>query len=286
MAQIGEVWQQAATRLGRLQQTHKDIQPEFEAQLLLSHVIHKDRSWLFAWPEKQVSDADHLVYQELIHRRSKGEPIAYITGQKEFWSLPLTVSPATLIPRPETELLVEHVLEMTSKEDRQILDLGTGTGAIALALASERPNWQIMAIDNSQAALEIAKGNRDHLALNNIHFQKSHWFRELTSEQRFDVILSNPPYIPESDRHLTEGDVAFEPRGALTAGPDGMNALREIIRDSVQFIQDDGLLILEHGYDQALATRSLLQDAGYAKIQSHQDLAQLDRITSGYWLSG
>lgn len=281
MTQVHQVWRQAAGQLASLGPSHRDIQPEFEAQLLLSHLFNKERSWLFAWSDKELSEDEINRYQALIDRRARGEPIAHITGQKEFWSLPIKVSSATLIPRPETELLVELTLAITAGGQRQILDLGTGTGAIALALASERPGWQITATDRSEQALAIARSNRDRLGLGNIRFQTSHWFNELADHQGFDVILSNPPYIPENDAHLSEGDLPFEPQDALVSGGDGLNDCREIIRKSVQFLKAGGLLLLEHGFDQAHAIQGLFQQAGFSGIQTHQDLAHLDRVTHG-----
>jgi len=261
-----------------------DLSPSarLDTEILLAFVLRKSRTYLHAYPEVLLDAEQWQAYQGLLARRHEGTPIAYLTGTREFWSLELQVNKDTLIPRPETELLVELTLDLlTSKQQATILDLGTGSGAIALALASERPAWQLMAIDVSPIAVETALHNSERLSLANIQVYYSDWFSAVPA-QLFDAIVSNPPYIAEHDPHLAQGDVRFEPRSALTSGVHGLDAIDQIIEDSYERLQPGGLLLLEHGYDQKLAVLAKLEHAGYVHHQCWQDWQGNDRISGGW----
>ncbi|WP_456379659.1 peptide chain release factor N(5)-glutamine methyltransferase [Thiolapillus sp.] len=253
-----------------------------DAPLLLAHTLDKDRSWLYAWPEHCPAPEQLEHYQALLRRRLHGEPLAYLTGHKEFWSLQLRVTPDTLIPRPETELLVETALALPVKSTRaQVLDLGTGSGAIALALASERPGWQLTATDISKKALALAAQNAAQHSIHNICFVCSPWFQGLEADLRCHIILSNPPYVAEDDPHLQQDGLPHEPISALTAGADGLQDLRTIIGNAPGFLQPGGWLLVEHGMDQGTAVRQLFGLAGFRRIETRQDLEYRDRITLG-----
>lgn len=251
---------------------------KIDAEILLCQVLNKPRSYLYAWPEKTLSSEEKQHYEALVQRRQSGEPIAYITGIKEFWSLPFYVTPAVLIPRPETELLVALVLE---GEYPIIADLGTGSGAIACAIAHEKPNWQIIAVDQSKAALEVAQQNAKALKLRNIKFQLGSWCEHLLANS-LDAIISNPPYIEACDAHLSQGDVRFEPKSALASGIDGLKDIRLIIEQAKICLKPGGLLALEHGYNQASAVAELLKKAAFNQIQHREDIQGIQRLTIAY----
>jgi release factor glutamine methyltransferase len=213
-----------------------------------------------------------------------GRPVAHLLGQQEFWSLPLKVSASTLIPRPDTECLVEVALDLPLPQQARVLDLGTGTGAIALALASEHPGWRISACDAVAEAVALARDNADALGLS-VSVVQSTWFSELTPG-RFDLIVSNPPYIPDSDHHLTEGDVRFEPASALVSGSDGLDDLRLIVNEAPDWLVEDGWLLVEHGFDQAGAVAGLFRARGFKAVETRQDYGNRDRMTLGRWCSG
>jgi release factor glutamine methyltransferase len=252
-----------------------------DAEFLLAHYLAKPRAWLYAFSDQSLSDRQAEDFMALANRRVAGEPVAYITGRRGFWSLDLHVSPDTLIPRPETELLVELALEhLPASGPVTVLDLGTGSGAIALALAYERPRSQVTAVDVSGAALAVADRNAAELKLRNLLFIRSHWFAELGG-QLFDVIVSNPPYIEAADTHLAQGDLRFEPRSALASGEDGLDDIRVIVAEAPEHLNPNGWLLIEHGWNQGAAIRQLFRAAGFSEIATEQDLEQRDRVTLG-----
>jgi release factor glutamine methyltransferase len=252
-----------------------------DAELLLAAALGKPRSFLHTWPERIVSSEAALMFAGYLQRRRAGEPVAYILGHQGFWKLDLEVAPHTLIPRPETEMLVEAALELVPVfVPAEVLDLGTGTGAIALALANDRPGWKATAVDRVPEAVELAERNRQRLHLNNAEVLNSHWFSALEG-RRFDLIISNPPYIADADPHLTAGDVRFEPSSALVAGSDGMDDLRTIISQAPDHLKEGGWLLLEHGYDQGAAVRDLLTQHGFERVQTRRDLGGHERISFG-----
>ncbi len=253
-----------------------------DAELLLCKVLAKTRSYLFTWPEKELTPDQQQSFQQLIAQRSTGTPVAYLLGYREFWGMELAVSAATLIPRPDTELLVQVALErLETYHSPKILDLGTGTGAIALALAKERPDAQITAVDQSLAALAVAQINAQKLNLTKLEFVQSDWFSAFTKESQFDLIVSNPPYIADSDPHLEQGDLRFEPRSALSSGADGLKDLIHLIQNAPYYLKPQAWLLLEHGYDQGSAVIQLLSKRGYTELACYQDLGGNDRVSLG-----
>lgn len=279
---IGEHLAQATRGLGGCRRSR------LEAEVLLGHALDVERSFLYAHPELEVPAPRARQFDELLKARRDGRPIAYLTGQREFWSLPLRITPDVLIPRPETELLVEAALARVpahchAEDGCRVLELGTGSGAIALALASERPDWHITASDTSAAALAVAHGNAQSLNLNDITFLRSDWFAAI--DGHYHLIVSNPPYVAADDVHLREGDCRFEPRAALTPGDDGLTDLRHIAAHAPDHLHPGGWLMLEHGYDQGTAVQALLHEQQLAEIATLKDDEDRDRITIGRRLS-
>ncbi|MCL6407604.1 peptide chain release factor N(5)-glutamine methyltransferase [Dickeya dadantii] len=259
--------------------------PKRDAEILLEHVTGKGRTFLLAFGETELTDGEGSALAALLARRATGEPIAYLVGQREFWSLPLAVSPATLIPRPDTECLVEHALAHLPAGASSVLDLGTGTGAIALAIAHERPDCQVVGIDRQPDAVALASHNASQLGIANARFLPGDWFSPLDG-QRFSLIVSNPPYIDEHDPHLSRGDVRFEPASALVAREAGLADLRQIIRQAGGFLLDSGWLLLEHGWQQGDAVRSLLTQYGFVQVKTYRDYGDNERVTLGQWPAG
>ena len=252
-----------------------------EAEILLGHALQRSRAFLFAHAHDALEPSIAHAFAELIQRRQHGEPIAYLTGTRGFWTLELHVTPATLIPRPETERLVELALErLPMRAALRVADLGTGSGAIALAIAKERPQAQLVATDASESALQVAGANAARNGIANIEFRQGDWLAPLAGE-RFDLIASNPPYIAEADPHLDRGDLRFEPASALSSGADGLDAIRRITRDAPAHLHPGGWLLLEHGWEQGEAVRALLQAAGFIDVVTEQDLEARDRISLG-----
>lgn len=252
-----------------------------EAEILLAHTLGKSRTYLRTYPKQPIDSTTMMQLNRVVTRRINGEPIAYITGHREFWSLDLLINKNTLIPRPETEMLVELALrKIPCKKSLCIADLGTGSGAIALAIANERPNCAIIATDVSEQALTIARKNATRLMLTNIEFYHGSWFEPINNEM-FDIIVSNPPYIANNDTHLQKGDLRFEPLSALQSGHDGLNAIRHIIRNAKAYLHREGWVLMEHGYDQRDELIALLKNNDYRNIAWHNDTQNQPRIILG-----
>ena len=257
-----------------------------EVQCLLQKILNVPRVYLLAHRERVLTDAEFAHYSALLQRRLQGEPVAYILGEREFFGLNFKVSPATLIPRPDTELLVELAVQRIPKQEScKVLDLGTGSGAIALAIAQAFPQAEVLACDASAPALAVAQENANTLGIGNVRFMLSDWFAAL-GEQQFNLIVSNPPYIAAGDPHLAQGDVRFEPVSALVSGSDGLDDIRHIIARSSSYLLPGGWLLLEHGYDQAPAVRGLLQRAGFDAVFSACDLSGTERVSGGKVIKG
>lgn len=253
----------------------------FDAEQLLLHVLGVDRAWLFAHATDAVADDARQRFEQLLRHRAEGQPLAYLTGRRGFWTLDLQVNPATLIPRPETELLVEQALaRLPADKLRRVADMGTGSGAVALSIASERPLATVIATDLLGPTLAVAVKNAQAHALENVWFRRGHWYAALGND-RFDMIVSNPPYIAAGDPHLQQGDLRFEPPPALASGADGLEAIREIIAGAPAHLVRGGWLLLEHGRDQGEAIRALLEQAGFVEVETVRDLEQRDRVTLG-----
>ena len=252
-----------------------------DAELLLAQVTGLSRSGFRAFPEREVEARLAADFEDVVTQRAQGMPVAYLLGHQEFWSLPFKVSSSTLIPRPDTECLVEQALELPLPDNARVVDLGTGTGAIALALASERPSWMISACDLMEDAVALAQANASQLKLPVEVFQ-SRWFAGLPAGS-FDLIVSNPPYVASGDHHLDEGDVRFEPASALVSGADGLDDIRLIVSEAPAWLNAEGWLLLEHGFDQAEAVQGLLTARGFAKVESRKDYGGNDRMTLGQW---
>lgn len=278
--QIGDALRQAAQSI----QNTLGLEPteaSFEANLLCQQVLNVNRAWLISHETDALEANQQAVFEALVQRRLNGEPIAYIFGAREFYGLSLKTTPATLIPRSDTETLVEAALaKIPQNASLNILDLGTGTGAVALAIASQRPQTKVIAVDASTEALKVATENAQSLNLSNVHLIESNWFSALVSE-KFDVIVSNPPYIAQDDEHLKLGDLRFEPLSALASGKDGLDDIRKIIQDAPHYLNPNGWLMLEHGYDQADAVAALLKARGFSQIDHAKDMSGIRRVTFG-----
>lgn len=253
--------------------------PEIDAQVLLCHILSCQTTFLHSWAEKQLNQQQQDTFKQLIKQRQQGQPVAHITGQQGFWTLDLNVTADTLIPRPDTELLVELALSKLA-DKMTVADLGTGSGAIALSLAHEQPASRILAMDQSWPALDVAKKNAIHHKLNNVSFWQGQWL-EAAADKTLDLVVSNPPYIQENDPHLSQGDVRFEPLAALVSGDDGLDDIRIIVRQAQCCLKLSGWLLVEHGHDQALHVQKLFQQAGFTNISSHQDFGGNDRVVMG-----
>lgn len=258
-----------------------NTEAKLEAQLLLQHVLQVNRAWLIAHENDTLSPDTRAKFEALLIRRLQGDPMAYILGEREFYGLVLQVTPATLIPRPDTETLVEAALDKIPQNmDVHVLDLGTGSGAIALAIAKHRSQANVVAVDASPAALEVAKHNANRLNISNVQFVLSDWFSAL-EDQRFEIIVSNPPYIEADDPHLAQGDLRFEPPDALASGKDGLSDIRIIINQCLTHLKPQGWLMLEHGYNQGTAAADLMSAAGLVDVATIKDLGGNDRVTIG-----
>ncbi|TKI05591.1 peptide chain release factor N(5)-glutamine methyltransferase [Martelella alba] len=258
--------------------------PKRDAEILLRLVTGRERTWLLAHDDACLTLEQQTRLAGLLDRRRAGEPIAYLTGEREFWSLNLNVSPATLIPRPDTECLVEQVLSLVLDAETDVLDLGTGTGAIALALASERPGWRVTGVDLHPDAVALARENARRLGLERVRFETGDWFSRLQGK-RYGLIVSNPPYIDGDDPHLSQGDVRYEPRSALVADMSGLADLQCIVKGAGEHLLAGGWLAVEHGWRQGKPVRSLLSRAGFRRIETRYDYGGNERVTLGQWMA-
>jgi len=257
--------------------------PRLDAEVLLAHSLGQSRSHLRAWPEKPVPPAADEQFQTLLTQRCQGTPVAYLTGEREFWSRSFKVNHSVLIPRPDTELIVELALERLAKRQNcKVIDLGTGSGVIAITLAAERPTDCVIASDISQAALAIAAENAEHLKISNLQFRQSNWFAQI-DEHDFDMVISNPPYIAADDPHLAQGDVRFEPRQALISPENGLHDIRQLADQARQYLKADGYLLIEHGYQQSLPVQNILKHFNFRNVITHCDLSGNPRVTLGQW---
>ena len=264
----------------RLQQVSDSAR--LDCECLLAHVLKKDRTFLYTWPEKKLDYEQQKLFEKLLSRRQKGEPIAHLLGLKEFWSLPFLVDDSTLIPRPETELLVSTTLDLFADKDepKAVLDLGTGTGVIALSLAKERPSWKVIGVDKYPQTLEVAQKNQQQLNCTNVIWLQSDWFQNV-EPTKFDVIISNPPYIDSKDEHLQRGDVRFEPVTALVSDKLGFKDLQTIIEVSPKYLVEGGYLLLEHGYQQGETVCEFMSEQGYSDCRIKKDLSGNPRVSIG-----
>lgn len=266
-----------------------------DAEVLLCHVLGVDRTWLYTWGDREAPILDRARFEALLAARALGHPVAYLTGVREFWGLRLSTSPHTLIPRPDTERLVEAALAHGASDQGRLLDLGTGTGAIALAFASERPGWRVVGIDLSPEAVALARHNARRLAIDNANFRTGDWFTALNVEseksdengaERFDLIVSNPPYIAAHDPHLQQGDLRYEPQSALVAAEEGLADLRHLVSEAWSHLVSGGWLLLEHGHGQGAAVREALAAAGYEDVATLRDLGGHERVSLGRHVEG
>ncbi|WP_028775236.1 peptide chain release factor N(5)-glutamine methyltransferase [Shewanella waksmanii] len=272
---ISEALEWASSQLAEISESAK-----LDAEVILLHVIHKQRSYLYTWPDDRLNGEQIDSFTQMVSRRALGTPIAHIVGEREFWSLPFMVNPSTLIPRPDTEILVETALNLPLAHSAKVLDLGTGTGAIALSLAYERKEWQITAVDKVIEAVALAKANRDHLQQPQVKIIQSDWFDAVDCYD-FQLIVSNPPYIDAEDEHLNQGDVRFEPQSALTADEHGFADLYYIAAAAKDYLAPGGYLLLEHGFGQALQLRDKMIALGYESVATVRDFGSNDRCTLG-----
>ncbi|HTD28674.1 MAG TPA: peptide chain release factor N(5)-glutamine methyltransferase [Xanthomonadaceae bacterium] len=282
---VGETITVAATLSRATTQLGNQVRPE--AELLMAHALQRSRTWLFAHADDAVPDLARERFDGLLARRRNGEPIAQLLGRQGFWSLELRITPDVLIPRADTELLVERALAVLPLDTpTRVVDLGTGSGAIALAIAVERQVADIVAVDCSLAALEVARSNAEFLGLSSrVQWLHGEWCLPLRG-QRFDAIVSNPPYLAEDDPHLSNGDLRYEPRSALVSGSDGLDAIRMIVRQAPSHLLPGGWLLLEHGWEQGAAVRTLFETSGCLEIATHRDIEQRERVTCGRWTFG
>ncbi|SFU87061.1 peptide chain release factor N(5)-glutamine methyltransferase [Halomonas korlensis] len=277
---VDQLLAQASARLARAGSPSARL----DAELLLCQVLQVDRTWLYTWGDRDVATLERARFEALVAARAAGQPIAHLTGEREFWGLPLMTTADTLIPRPDTETLVEAALELAGGAPGRLLDLGTGTGAVALAFASERPDWHVTGVDIRPEAVALARRNAERLAIANATFFRSDWFAALNDEPgdaRFALIVSNPPYIAADDAHLQRGDLRFEPHSALVAGEGGLADLRHLAGQARRHLLPGGWLLLEHGFDQAGPVREALAAAGLLAVQSRLDLAGHERVSLG-----
>jgi len=270
---IQQAIQKATTLLKETSDT-----PKLDAEVLLAHLLKKNRVHFLTWPEEPLSQITERFFLDLVARRVQGEPVAYLTGMQEFWSLTLKVTTETLIPRPETEVVVEQTLALIPEDVHcDIADLGTGSGAIALAIAAERPHCDVLGIDQSKSALRIAETNAQQLELTNVTFRQGNWL-EGVDAYSFDIIVANPPYVAAADPHLQQGDVRFEPQSALVSGEDGLDDIRVIIPQAKKCLKRNGWLVMEHGYDQQQQILALLEQAGFGELHGIMDYAKQPRV--------
>ena len=273
---IQQALQQASQNLADSSPTAR-----LDAQVLLTHILQCNTAHLLAWPEKKLNEEQITGYQQLIQQRQQGLPVAHLTGLREFWSLNFSVNDSTLIPRPETETLIEFILDKFSNREKiKLLDMGTGTGAIAITIASEKPGWKIFASELSADALKLARDNSNTHQTNNISFVQSNWFHNIKHND-FDIIVSNPPYIANDDPHLLAGDVRFEPQSALSAGATGMDDIEHLCRHAKNHLKKNAWLIIEHGYNQKQLVSDCFAKNGFTQIEQKQDLSGHIRMTAG-----
>ena len=279
MLAIGEALKDARAALKQAL-TLDDREAGLEAHILLGHALSKPRAYLIAHHDASLSMEQAATFQSLLDRRQRGEPVAYILGEREFYGLTLRVTPDVLIPRPDTELLVELALTLIPTDAKwEVLDLGTGSGAVALAIAAHRPATRVTAVDQSAGALSVAQDNAQCLQLSNFRFLQGDWFSPLSPSERFDLIVGNPPYIAQSDPHLLQGDLRFEPQTALASGVDGLDAIRAIAAAAPHYLKPGAWLLLEHGFEQGEGCRNILTRNNFTQAVSHRDLAGLERVS-------
>lgn len=264
----------------QLEQSGSDS-ARLDAEILLGYALDKNRTWLYTHSDYALSDVEFESLNGLLEKRIAGQPIAHLVGERDFWSLTLEVNASTLIPRPDTETLVEWALELPLLANARVLDLGTGTGAIALALASEQPSWQVIGVDKSDDAVQLALNNAQKNQLQQVEFKSSDWFEQVAGS--FDLIVSNPPYIDGQDPHLQQGDVRFEPMSALVAEQQGLADIVHIIDQAPHYLRDQAWLLIEHGYQQAEQVRELLKAKGFQQVETREDLGGQPRISGGQW---